>query len=298
LDETIAGYQRSLSLTRNRFASGVAARVDVVQAETLLKTTQAQAIDIGVQRAQLEHATAILIGRPPADLVIPVQPATGMAVPGIPPGLPSELLERRPDIAQAERQMAAANAQIGVIAASYFPSLTLSGTTGYRSTSYAEWLSAPTRFWSLGPALAATLFDAGLRRSLSDQAKAAYEVNVASYRQTVLTAFQQVEDNLSTLRILEQEAAAQDDAVKAARLSTELTLNQYKAGIVAYLNVVTAQSTQLSNEGTAVRLLGQRLVATVALVQALGGGWSMSELPNPDELVKTGSNPKPSNAGN
>ncbi len=277
LDTSVAAYQKSLDLTRNRYNAGVAARVDVVQAETQLRSTQAQALDVGVQRAQLEHAIAILIGKAPAELSIAVE-RLAVAIPDIPAGLPSQLLERRPDIAAAERQMAAANAQIGIAKAAYFPSLTLSASTGFRANRPADWFTIPHRFWSVGPALAETLFDGGVRRAVTLQAQAAYDVNVATYRQTVLTAFQQVEDNLAALRILEQEARAQDDAVQGARKSTELTLNQYKAGTVNYLSVVIVQAAQLNNEVNAVSVLGQRLVAAVTLVQALGGGWSATEL--------------------
>ena len=277
LDTSVAAYQKSLDLTRNRYNAGVAARVDVVQAETQLRSTQAQAIDTGVQRAQLEHAIAILIGKAPAELSVAVE-RLAVAIPDIPAGLPSQLLERRPDIAAAERQMAAANAQIGIAKAAYFPSLTLSASTGFRANRPADWFTIPHRFWSVGPALAETLFDGGVRRAVTLQAQAAYDVNVATYRQTVLTAFQQVADNLAALRILEEEARAQDDAVQGARKSTELTLNQYKAGTVNYLSVVIVQAAQLNNEVNAVSVLGQRLVAAVALVQALGGGWSATEL--------------------
>ena len=277
LDTSVAAYQRSLDLTRNRYNAGVAARVDVVQAETQLKSTRAQSIDVGVQRAQLEHAIAILVGKPPAELSIAAEPLQ-IAIPQIPAGMPSQLLERRPDIAAAERQMAAANAQIGVAKAAFFPALTLSASTGFRSNSFADWLTIPSRFWSVGPALAETLFDGGLRRAVSKQAQAAYDVNVSIYRQTVLGAFKEVEDNLAALRILEEEARAQDDAVQASRQSTELTINQYKAGTVSYLNVVTVQATLLGNEASAVNVLGQRLVAAVTLVQALGGGWNAAEI--------------------
>ena len=277
LDTSVAAYQRSLDLTRNRYNAGVAARVDVVQAETQLKSTRAQSIDVGVQRAQLEHAIAILVGKPPAELSIAAEPLQ-IAIPQIPAGMPSQLLERRPDIAAAERQMAAANAQIGVAKAAFFPALTLSASTGFRSNSFADWLTIPSRFWSVGPALAETLFDGGLRRAVSKQAQAAYDVNVSIYRQTVLGAFKEVEDNLAALRILEEEARAQDDAVLASRQSTELTINQYKAGTVSYLNVVTVQATLLGNEASAVNVLGQRLVAAVTLVQALGGGWNAAEI--------------------
>jgi NodT family efflux transporter outer membrane factor (OMF) lipoprotein len=272
LDRTVAAYQRALQITRNRYAAGVVSKVDVFQAETQLKTTQAQAIDVGVQRAQLEHAIAVLIGRPPADFAVSAEEAPP-AVPKIPAGVPSQLLERRPDIASAERQVAAANAQIGVAEAAFFPSLTLSASGGYQGSSFSNVLSAGNRFWSIGPALAGTLFDAGLRRAQTAQAIAAYDATVANYRQTVLTGFQEVEDNLAAQRILAREAGAQQAAVAAARRSVELSLNQYKAGTIDYLNVVTAQATQLSNEQAAVNLEGRRLAASVGLIKALGGGW-------------------------
>jgi len=291
LDTSVAAYQKSLELTRNRYNAGVAGRVDVVQAETQLRSTQAQAIDVGVQRAQLEHAIAILIGKAPAEFSFAAE-RLAVGIPEIPPGLPSQLLERRPDIAAAERQMAAANAQIGVVQAAYFPALTLTASTGFRANSPPNWLTIPSRFWSVGPALAENLFDGGLRRAVSKQAQAAYDANVAIYRQAVLAAFKEVEDNLAALRILEEEARAQDDAVQAARQSTELTLNQYKAGTVNYLNVVTVQATQLSNEANAVNVLGQRLVAAVTLVQALGGGWSATDLPVSGERSGAGNPPQ------
>jgi NodT family efflux transporter outer membrane factor (OMF) lipoprotein len=281
LENTVAAYQKSLDLTRNRYNAGVAARAEVVLAQTQLRSTQAQLIDVGVQRAQLEHAIAILVGKAPADFALPPAPFA-LTVPVMPPGLPSELLERRPDIAAAERQMAAANAQIGVAQAAYFPTLTLNGVFGFRANTPQNWLVSPSRLWSVGPALAETLFDGGSRDAVKKQAEAAYDANVATYRQTVLNAFKEVEDNLSALRTLEAEAQTQDEAVQSSRLSTELTLNQYKAGTVNYLNVVTVQAMQHNNEATAVKILGQRLVAAVALVQALGGGWNgLTAAPTP-----------------
>ena len=281
LENTVAAYQKSLDLTRNRYNAGVAARAEVVLAQTQLRSTQAQLIDVGVQRAQLEHAIAILVGKAPADFALPPAPLA-LTVPVMPPGLPSELLERRPDIAAAERQMAAANAQIGVAQAAYFPTLTLNGVFGFRANTPQNWLVSPSRLWSVGPALAETLFDGGSRDAVKKQAEAAYDANVATYRQTVLNAFKEVEDNLSALRTLEAEAQTQDEAVQSSRLSTELTLNQYKAGTVNYLNVVTVQAMQYNNEATAVKILGQRLVAAVALVQALGGGWNgLTAAPTP-----------------
>ncbi len=302
LDDTATAFDKSLELTRNRYAAGVAAKVDVVQAETQLKSTQAQAIDTGVQRAQLEHAIAILIGKPPSEFSLAPAPLA-VTMPRVPLGLPSELLERRPDVAAAERRAAAANARIGVARAAYFPSLTLSGNTGaaanarigvaraayfpsltlsgntgFRSAAATDLFAASSRFWSIGPALAQSIFDAGLRRAQTEQAIAAYDATVAEYRQAVLAGFQEVEDNLAALRILGEEAEVQEDAVRAARESVLLTTNQYKAGIVSYINVVTVQTTQLSNERTAVGILGRRLVAAVTLVKALGGGWSAAEI--------------------
>jgi NodT family efflux transporter outer membrane factor (OMF) lipoprotein len=247
----------------------------VLQAETQLKTTQAQAIDVGVQRAQLEHAIALLTGKPASLFSLPRSALNlDYPPPDVPTGIPSELLERRPDIAGAERRMAAANAQIGVAKAAWFPRATLSAAAGYESGSSAQWLTWPSHFWSLGPALAETLFDGGLRSAQTAQARAAYDATVASYRQTVLTGFQEVEDNLAALRILEQEATIQQEAVKAARQSLAFTTNQYKAGTVNYLNVIVAQTALLTNENTAVNIMTRRMAASVLLVKALGGGWT------------------------
>jgi NodT family efflux transporter outer membrane factor (OMF) lipoprotein len=273
LNDTAKEYEKSLQLTRNQYAVGVAGRADVVLAETQLKSTQAQAIDAMVLRAQLEHAIAILVGKPPAEFSIAVEPVP-TAFPMIPVALPSDLLERRPDIAAAERRAAAANAQIGVAEAAFFPSLTLSATGGFQSTLLSKLFTLPSRYWSLGPDLVEVIFDAGLRRAQTDQAIATYDQSVATYRQTVLTAFQDVEDNLAALRILEQEAAVQDEAVKAARESVTITLNQYRAGTVNYLAVVVVQAALLTNERTALTILGQRLTDSAALIKALGGGWS------------------------
>ena len=277
LEETVAAYEKSLQLTKNQYAVGVAGRSDVVLAETQLKSTQAQAIEAGILRAQLEHAIAILIGKPPSEVSIAKAPVKQI-FPEIPPGVPSELLERRPDIAAAERRTAAANAQIGVAEAAFYPTLTLSATGGFASSSIANLFSLPSRYWSVGAALAQTIFDAGLRQAQTAQAIAAYDANVASYRETVLTGFQEVEDNLAALRLLEQEAAVQDEAVKAARESLTITLNQYRAGTANYLAVVVVQAGALSNERTAVNILGLRLAASVALIKALGGGWSATGL--------------------
>ncbi len=272
LNDTVAAYERSLQLTRNQYAVGVVGRADVAQAETQLKSTQAQAIDATVQRAQLEHAIAILIGKPPAEFSLAAE-TVPTVFPVIPVELPSELLERRPDIAAAERRAAAANAQIGVAESAFFPSLTLSATGGFQSSVLSQLFSLPSRYWSLGPALAQIIFDAGLRRAQTAQAIATYEENVANYRQTVLTGFQEVEDNLAALKILEQEATVQDEAVKAARESLAIVLNQYRAGTANYLAVVVIQAAALNNERTAISILGRRLTASVALIKALGGGW-------------------------
>jgi NodT family efflux transporter outer membrane factor (OMF) lipoprotein len=283
-DTSVSLYQQSLDLTTNRYNAGVASEADIAQADTLLKTTKAQAIDIGVQRAQLEHAVALLIGQPASSFSIPPLPIEA-APPMVPVGVPSELLERRPDVAAAERQMAAANAQIGVAEAAYYPSLTLSASGGFQSSSWSKWLTWPSRFWSFGPSVEWTIFDGGLRKAQTEEARAAYDANVASYRETTLVAFQEVEDNLAALKILEEEAAAEDEAVKAAQKSTSITTNQYKAGTASYLNVITSQTAELGNERTAINVLGQRLNASVLLIKALGGGWDASTLPQAKELT-------------
>ena len=277
MDATVAAFQKALDLTRNRYASGVAAQADVLQAETQLKTAKAQAIDLGVLRAQLEHAIALLIGQPASSFSLPPVPFAAV-FPPIPAGLPSQLLERRPDIASAERHMAAANAQIGVAKAAYYPNISLSASAGLQAASFANWFTWPSRFWALGPAISQTLFDGGLRRAQTEQARAAYDQTVATYRQTVLTGFQEVEDNLAALRILEAEARAQEDAVQSSKKSLAVTLNQYQSGIVSYINVTVAQSTDFANQRTAVGILGRRLTSSVLLIKALGGGWDAGSL--------------------
>jgi NodT family efflux transporter outer membrane factor (OMF) lipoprotein len=280
LDDTVVAEQRSLKIAQSRYHYGVAAKADVVSAEAQLLSSQAQQINARIQRALLEHAIAVLVGAQPADFALaPTQIRSD--VPTVPAGVPSELLERRPDVAEAERKMAAANAQIGVAKAAYFPNLTLSGSDQYSGSAWSHLISLPNRTWSLGPSLAETLFDAGARSAQVRQARAAYDANVASYRQTVLAGLQQVEDQIATLRILEQQAGVEDAAVKAAREAEALTLNQYKAGIVPYSSVITAQTTRLSAEETALTVLSSRLQASVALIEALGGGWSVSQLPSP-----------------
>jgi NodT family efflux transporter outer membrane factor (OMF) lipoprotein len=275
---TVAAYRQFLQLTKNRYATGVASQADVLQAQTQLKTAQAQEIDTGVQRAQLEHAIAVLMGKAPSELSIPPSPLE-LTPPAVPAGIPSELLERRPDIAAAERQAAAANAQIGVAIAAYYPTITLSASGGFEAAALAQWFTWPARFWTLGPGLLQqTIFEGGLRRAQTAEARAAYDAAAANYRQTVLTAFQQVEDNLAALRILEQEAKVEAEAVKAARQSVAVTTNQYKAGIVNSLSVILTQAIALNDELTAANILGRRMVADVLLVRALGGGWEADGL--------------------
>jgi NodT family efflux transporter outer membrane factor (OMF) lipoprotein len=276
LDDTDVIYQKFLGLTKNQYASGVAAQSSVIQAKTQLEMIEAQSIDIGVQRSQMEHAIAVALGKPASDFSIgPLTLPT--TVPSVPAGLPSEILERRPDIAAAERTVAAANAQIGVAESAYFPTLTLGASGSYQSSNLANLFSSPNPLWSLGPVLAGTIFDAGLRQAQTAQARDAYDADVASYRQTVLAAFQQVEDNLAALRILEQEAQVQDTAVKDAQKAVELEINQYKAGTVSALDVITTQATALTDEKAAVTILGERMNACVLLIQYLGGGWKASD---------------------
>lgn len=270
--QTVQDYEKSLQLTNNQYAVGVAGRAEVVQAEAQLQAAQAQAVAVGVQRAQLEHAVAILVGVPPAQLSLARSELPAHA-PLIPVDMPSDLLERRPDVAAAERRVAAANAEIGVARAAYFPTLTLSGSGGYQSNSFAHWFEAPNRFWSLGPSLALTLFDAGARRAQNEQAVAAYDETVASYRQTVLGALQEVEDNLVALRLLDQQIEFQRAAVQAAQEAVRLVTNQYKAGVVSFLNVLTAETTLLNDQRSLLQLRGQQFSASVNLIKALGGGW-------------------------
>jgi NodT family efflux transporter outer membrane factor (OMF) lipoprotein len=278
LDESVVDFQKSLELTQNQYAAGIVSRADVLQAQTQVKSTQAQAIDVEVQRAQFEHAIAVLVGQPPAEITVAVQPLSAQPPP-IPVGLASELLERRPDIASAERLIAAANAQIGVAEAAYFPTVSLGSTSGFQSGQFSKWISLPSRFWAVGPNITETVFDGGLRGARTDQARAVYDANVAMYRQAVLTGFQQVEDNIAALRILESEAQVQDEAVKAAQQTVAVFTNQYKAGIVNYLAVIVAQTAALNNERAAITIMGDRFNAAVLLIKALGGGWNVSDLP-------------------
>jgi NodT family efflux transporter outer membrane factor (OMF) lipoprotein len=275
LDDTVEAETLSLHITESRYKFGVAARADVVTAQTQLLSSQAQQVNAKIQRAVLEHAVAVLVGKQPAEFT--VAPSTMRSdVPTVPAGVPSTLLERRPDVAEAERRMASANAIIGVTKAGYFPDLTLTGQDQYSSSTFSHLIRNSNRVWAFGPELAQTLFDGGLVRAQVRGARAAYEGTVDTYRQTVLTSFQQVEDDIVTLRVLEQEGVIEDETVKAAREAEALTLNQYKAGTVPYSSVITAQTTRLAAEETALQVLSNRLQASVALIEALGGGWEAS----------------------
>jgi NodT family efflux transporter outer membrane factor (OMF) lipoprotein len=285
LDSTVSDYEKSLQLTENRHTGGLASDLDVQQARTQLETTRAQDTDVGVARAQFEHAIAVLIGKPPSTFSLAFSPVSGPP-PTVPLGLPSQLLQRRPDVASTERQMAAANAQIGIAKAAFFPSITLTASGGFESGSLGTLLQGPGLFYSLGAAAAETVFDAGQRRANVQEQQAAYDQTVANYRQTVLGAFQDVEDNLAALRILEDEAKTQDVAVDAARRSVILSTNQYKGGVTDYLTVLTAQSAALADERSAVDILRRRMDASVLLIKALGGGWDVTaNVPRADALA-------------
>jgi len=273
LDATVAAYARSLQLTENQYNAGIVPRSDVTQALTQLRSTEAQAIDLTWRRAQLEHAIAVLVGVPPSELTIAAREQLP-SLPEIPVALPSQLLERRPDVAAAERRVMAANARIGVAEAAWFPDLSLSASGGYRASSFADWLSLPNRVWALGPQLALPLFDGGLRRAQRERAEAAYDQTVAEYRQTVLDSFREVEDQLVQLRVLAQESQVQQQALDAARESLRLIDNQYRAGTLDYNSVVNVQATALNNERSSLDLHGNRLLASVQLIKALGGGWA------------------------
>jgi NodT family efflux transporter outer membrane factor (OMF) lipoprotein len=282
LNSTVNQYEQALELNENRFKGGIASEVEVEQARTQLQTTRAQAIDVGVARAQYEHAVAILIGKPPAEFSLPPLPLSAPP-PHVPISLPSELLERRPDIAASERLVAAANAQIGVAKSAYYPSISLGASGGFESSAITTLLNGPSGLWSVGLSAVGTVFDVGRRRALNDQARAAYDYQVAAYRENVLAGFQQVEDNLAAVRILENEAKVQDEAVAAAQRSLDLSVTRYKGGVTSYLEVITAQSAALADEVTAVNILGRRMANTVLLIQALGGGWDRSSLPERPE---------------
>jgi len=283
-DATVAAYERALELTMNRYNEGVSSGVDVAQAQTQLETARAQALDIRIARAQFENAIAILIGKPPAELTIPPG-SLAVNPPVIPIGLPSELLERRPDIAGSERRVASANAQIGVAKSAFFPTLTIAASGGVESSSIGTLLSLPNRFWSIGPVFAQTLFDAGRRKAMTAETEAVYDSTVGAYRQAVLSALQEVEDNLAALRILSDEATQQDLAIQSAQLSLDLAMNRYRGGITTYLEVITAQNALFANQRTAIDIRTRRMTASVRLVKALGGGWNSSTLPSPSSLI-------------
>ncbi len=293
LNSTVKEYEQALALNESRFQGGMSSEVEVQQAKTQLETTSAQAIDVGVLRAQYEHAVAILIGKPPAEFSLPPLPLTAPPPP-IPVSVPSELLERRPDIAAAERRVAAANAQIGVAKAAYYPAINLGGSGGFESSYITDLFTGPSALWSVGVSAVGTIFDVGRRRAFTDEAREAYDYQVATYRQSVLSGFQQVEDSLAALRILENEATVQDQAVAAAQSSLDLSNTRYQGGVTSYLEVTVAQSAALSDEVTAVNILGRRMASTVLLIQALGGGWDRSSLPARPEccgkLVSANSN--------
>jgi NodT family efflux transporter outer membrane factor (OMF) lipoprotein len=278
LDSAVESFEKALELTQNRFQGGIASQADVAQAETVLETTRAQAVDVAVARASFEHAIAVLIGRPASTLTIAEKPMSD-SPPAVPVGLPSELLERRPDIAAAERRVAAANAQLGVATAAFYPRLILSGAAGFESSPLGSLLSGPSAFWTIGPALLVNVFDAGRRRSVADQARAEQDQATAVYRQVVLVAFREVEDQLSALRILDQEAAVQRRAVDAAERALMQATNRYRGGLASYLEVTVAQNAALTNQRTAAGILTRRMNASVLLMKGLGGGWQLSSLP-------------------
>jgi len=282
LDKTVVAYQKTLAMTLNRYAAGVAARSDVALAETQLAAAQAQAVDVGVQRAQMEHAIAVLIGKTPAELNLP--PTTlAHEPPAVPVGVPSTLLERRPDIANAERLVASANAKIGVAKAAYFPTLTLSASNGWQTGALSNLFSTASRYWAIGPAAGAlTLLDGGAHNAALKQSIDSFDASAAQYQQTVLTGFQEVEDNLSALRVLAEEGQSLNHALQTAQAALSITENQYQAGTVGYLTVLSAQTTVFSHEQSAVTVLGERFNYAVLLVKALGGGWDNSQLPNRD----------------
>lgn len=282
LQNTVVQYQQALQLNEDRYQGGLASEVEVEQARTILETTRAQLVDVGVARSQYEHAAAVLVGKPPAEFSLPPLPLT-TPPPPIPVGVPSELLERRPDIAASERRVASANAQVGLAKSAYYPLINIVASGGFESGTITTLLQGPSALWSVGAAAAATIFDGGRRHARNDEAKATYDSSVASYRQTVLSAFQQVEDNLAALRVLEQEAGVQFTAVQSAQRSLDLSNTRYEGGVTSYLEVITAQNAALSDEVTAVNILGRRMASAVLLVEALGGGWDRSSLPERPE---------------
>ncbi|MDR5831131.1 efflux transporter outer membrane subunit [Caballeronia sp. LP006] len=293
LKETLQAYDKALALTRDRFAGGIAAESDVAQAEEQLRSTQAQLIDLETARASLVNAIAILVGEPPSSFTLDVEPLDeghaprpSAALAALPLSVPSALLERRPDIAAAERRVAEANARVGVATAAFFPNLLLAATGGLEATNFSSWLMAPSRFWSLGPQLAFTALDFGGRAAARDAVRATYDESVADYRRTVLTAFGQVEDNLNALEVLRRESEAQRDAVDAAKRALSKVGNRYENGAITYLNVVVTQAIVLSDQRTEVRIERRRMAASVALIKALGGGWTTAALPDAEEVSR------------
>jgi NodT family efflux transporter outer membrane factor (OMF) lipoprotein len=284
-DDTVKADQQAYELTRSLYEAGIDDQISVVEAETTLRNAQAGATNVGVARAQYEHAIAVLLGQTASNFSIPVKPMT-VAPPPIPIGVPSELLERRPDVAAAERTMAEANAAIGIAYAAYYPNLTLTGAAGFESSAFSSWLSWPSRFWSVGASIPETIFDAGLRRATVQQNVATYNADLASYRQTVLTAFQQVEDSLAEVRILSKEIQQQQQAVEAAQTYLKLAQARYDTGVDPYLNVLIAQTTVLADQQTLNGLQVQQMTSSVALVEALGGGWDRSQLPTTRQVTQ------------
>ena len=278
LNSTVVSYQQALSLTQSRYQGGLSSELDVAQAQTQLQTTRAEAVDVGVQRAAYEHAIAVLIGQPSANFSLQALPLT-MGPPSIPISLPADLLERRPDIAAAERRVQEANANIGVARAAYFPTTFLTGSGGFESSTITNLLDGASGFWSLAGSAAELVFDGGARRGVNEQARSAYRQSVDQYRQTTLVAFQEVEDNLAALRILENEATIEDAAVAAAQHALDLSNTRYKGGVTSYLEVTTAQSVALNDERTAVDIATRRMTSSVLLIKALGGGWNVSQIP-------------------
>jgi NodT family efflux transporter outer membrane factor (OMF) lipoprotein len=285
LDDTVVADKKTLELTQSLYDQGIDDQISVVEALNTLQNAEAAAINAGLARAQFEHAIAVLLGKTPADVTLAAKPLDAIPPP-IPLGVPSQLLERRPDIAAAERTMAEANAQIGIAYAAYYPTLTLSASGGFESSSFAKWLTWPSRFWSIGPSLSETIFDGGLRRATVNQFIATYNADLANYRQTVLSAFQQVEDNLAAERILSQELEKQKEAVASAQQFFDLALARYQNGIDPYLNVLIAQITLLSDQQGLATLHTQQMTAAVQLVEALGGGWDKSQLPSPSDVTQ------------
>ena len=286
LDNAVAAYNRTLTITKNEYAVGVAARSDILAAQAQVDAARAQAINVGVQRAQLEHAIAVLVGQLPSEFSIPRQPAFTLAIPSVPPQMASQLLERRPDVASAERSVASANAKVGVQTAAYFPDITLSAEGGFEGSPLDRLFTAPFRMWSLGSNVSETLLDFGQRRAELLQARGAYDATVAGYRETVIVAFQQVEDNLAALRILAQEAQVEDTAVSEAADAARIAENEYKAGTENLIYVETAQVAEVTDRLQALATLQLRLTDAVALIQALGGGWRASDLPTRHQVLQ------------